>query len=83
MTQITHNATLRVRDAVAELKASIRELIEDAAPEGVENIFDGVYPGRPTMSVRAARMTLFNAAVALLAADLKATGARKRAKGKV
>ncbi len=68
----------RVLSAVSELKDAVKGLIEDAHPSGVEGIFDGLYPGRSSLSVRGARMALFNAVVALLGADLRASGARKK-----
>ena len=74
---VTNSAT-RVRNAVSELKSSVRELIESAPSDSVETVFEAVYPARSTLSTRGARLAMFNAVVNLLSADLRANGARRR-----
>lgn len=62
----------RVRRASAELRESIRDLIDGAPMSDIRRLFDRVYPRQATLNIRAARLAMFNAGVSWVAAEIRA-----------
>jgi len=66
-----HDPTAKVRAATLALKQTVRELIQDE-PTPELDLFDQVFPGQAPLSVREARLSVFNGVVSWLMADLRA-----------